>query len=235
MNKPLISLVGSLALLATAASSSQAAIFASEVGDAGESLATAQVIAAVGGDTAIGSISGNIGLVGDTAAVDDADLYGFLLTANVVFTATATSNSSAGGVIDTALSLFDSDGNGLIFNDDIASTNTLSSISFTPTVSGLYYLGISNYSYFAQDVSNQFIFPDTSAFPGEDPTGVYAPNPAVGTLAGWRNGDAGFIGSYGTYTINLTEATAVVPEPSTTAGLLAIGFFGLHSRRRKKA
>jgi PEP-CTERM motif len=96
-------------------------------------------------------------------------------------------------------------------------------------------LGISNYSYFAHDASNQFIFPDTSAFLGEDPTGVYAPNPVVGTLAGWRNGDAGFIGSYGTYTINLTGATAAVPEPSTTAGLLAIGFFGLHSRRRKKA
>jgi hypothetical protein len=158
-----------------------------------------------------------------------------VLTANVTFTATVTSNTSAGGVFDTALSLFSSSGSGLVFNDDISFANALSSISFTPTSSGIYYLGISNYSYFAKDSSNQFIFPDTSAFPGVNPAGVYGPNAGAGSLASWGNGSAGFVGDFGTYTINLGGATAV-PEPSTTAGLLAsVALMGLGIVRGKKA
>jgi hypothetical protein len=235
MHKQLLGLAGSLVLSTAIATPTQAAIFASEVGDAGQSLATAQVITATGADTALASISGRIGPTSGVSPVDDADLYKFVLTANVAFNATVTSNTSAGGVFDTALSLFDGNGNGVFFNDDASGTNSLSAISFIPTASGVYYLGISNYSYFAKDASNKFIFPDTSAFPGANPTGLYGPVAGAGALASWGNGASGFVGDFGTYTINLTGATAAVPEPSTAAGLLAVALMGLGARRRKKA
>lgn len=203
-------------------------------GDAGESLATAQVIGPVGADTSINAISGRIGSASATAAVDDADLYGIFLTSNTTFTATVTAPSPfSGGVFDTALSLFNSSGNGLIFNDDTSGTNTLSTISFTPTQDGVYYLGISNYSYFAKDAANKFIFPDTTAIPGPDPTGLYSSNSNAGPLASWGNGAIGFVGDLGTYTINLTGATAV-PEPATGGIFLGFALLGIRTFRRSR-
>jgi hypothetical protein len=236
MQKQLVSLAGVLALLGALSSPAQAFTYAEATGDSGETLATAQSILPAGADTAISAVTGNIGSAGGTSGVDDADLYGIFLTANVQFTATVTSvGFSNGGVADTTLSIFGADGTGIFFNDDIAPLNSLSTLTFTPTQSGFYYVGISNYGYFAKDASNLLIFPDTTSLTGPDPTGQYGPNSGVGSLSSWGAGSLGPQGDKGTYTINLTGATAV-PEPATGCFFAGFALLGLRNpSRRKKA
>lgn len=97
-----------------------------EVGDAGQTLATTQMVS--GGTTAI---------VGSLGSGDGADVYKFDWNGGTFQASTSTN-------FDPMLFVFDSNGMKLAFNDDSFSLESFVSISLTP---GTYLLGIDNYSY----------------------------------------------------------------------------------------
>ncbi len=198
------------ALLLAGAEASGAAF--TESGDAGSSIATAQLTATTGPVT-LDSISGTIG------TTSDRDLYQIYITGDGTFSATTV--GLPGTIFDTQLFLFDYKGAGVVANDDDpsgeGSSRARSTITGSSLAAGLYYLLI--------DVSGSYptspsglIFPnyitDASAeFDMVGPTG-----PGGGLLL---TGYSGTGAETGTYTIALTGAVAA-PEPGTLA-LMLIG------------
>ena len=133
------------------AGQAQAVTFA-EISDAGDNLNTAQVIQS--GAFSLDSISGNL-------FENDADLFQIFLTGNQTFSAT-TRNAQTEQipiddllgiptelVADPQLFLFDSAGRGVYANDDSFGSlqPTLSSLGFSPSEAGIYYLAISSSGY----------------------------------------------------------------------------------------
>lgn len=185
----------------------QAATF-TEMGDAGETLETAQ---ASQGSGPLDSIFGALSTV-----TPDADLFRIFLTGGQAFSA-----STVGGAeFDTQLFLFNKKGMGIYGNDNAShvlgeNQSTLSS-DFSPTKSGFYYLAVSGFDYDPVDSEGEEIFPDP-AFPFNQ---VFGP-----TGPGGESHLSGFNGTRlngGSYAIALTGAKAV-PEPSSTLGILAFG------------
>ncbi len=219
-----------MSVLMTALYPIQAQAFTfTEVDDAGESLSTAQVIPS--GPSLLKSISGTL-----SGFDDPADLFQIFLTAGKSFFA-----STVGGAdFDTRLFLFDADGFGVYFNDDSSGTlqSTLPANSpFTPTQSGIYYLGISGFDYNPVNAAGERIFPSLADFPVDVPaenifTGVFGPTGPGGNapLAGF---DGAILNSGGSYTITLTEAESV-PEPSSILALLFVGASGAALRLRNQ-
>ena len=111
------------------------AMAADEVGDAGETLATAQV---VGNVTIINGTLANLG----TAPIDDIDLYQIFLSSPTTTTVTVTSNLTADN--DSQLFLFDSAGVFLVVDDDSGPglLPQLDPEDFAGLLAGTYYLGI---------------------------------------------------------------------------------------------
>ena len=105
-------------------SGAASALTFTEVGDTGQLIGTAQNVGP-GVDTITGYINGA------------ADLFAINL-AGGNFSAT-----TAGSEFDTALFLFDSDGYGLIFNEDISDKIWQSEIDIT-LEAGLYYIGVAS-------------------------------------------------------------------------------------------
>lgn len=103
-----------------------------ESGDAGQTLANAQVIPAGSGQ--LGSINGSI------SEVNDVDLYQINVTDGAAFTATTV----GGANFDTQLFLFDASGNVIAQNDD--SNGLQSTLSNTSIAPGTYFLGISSFN-----------------------------------------------------------------------------------------
>lgn len=200
-----------------------------EAGDAGESLSTAQVIS---GSSPLESITGTL-----SGFNDPADLFQLFLTGGKTFSATTVGNAS----FDTRLFLFDGKGFGVYFNDD-ASTSTFQSTlpannSFTPTLSGIYYLAIAGFDYGALNANGDRIFPGINDFSIDVPessifTGVFGPSGSGGALP-LDTLDGQILNEGGGYTIALTGAEAV-PEPISTVGLLIAGASGAVLRMRKK-
>lgn len=208
-------LAGSVALVFSVQSVAAAATF-SESGDAGQTLGTAAQV----------SIADPTQIVGAVVAPDDADLFALSLTGGVSFTATSSSVGFAGGGIeDTQLFLFDAAGNGVRYNDDIDTTTFLSQIAFTPTASGLYYLGIAGVGFNPQDGAGNFIY-QSDPF---NPTALVGVSSA-GPLASWDFVPFS-VNDSGTYTISLAGAQPV-PEPASTLGLALVAGLGYLSRRR---
>lgn len=206
----------------------------SEVGDAGSTIAGAQLIN--DGTTAdpVTSITGSIGGSGD------ADVYGIFISNPAAFSATTV--GTAGSLGDTQLFLFNSAGLGVVTNDDAAAGGLRSDIPAANgfvTTPGLYYLAISTFNNDPLSASG-FIFPNS--FSGVNgPTGPGGGSP----LTGFDGSSTGT----GTYTINLTGAFHVtpagpgpdpvpgVPEPT---GMALFGFATVAAgyvawRRRKRA
>lgn len=193
-----------------------------EVGDAGQSLATANQI----------TVPSPSIIFGNVATATDADLFAIQLTAGVAFSATTVSFGGAAGLSDTQLFLFAASdgGHGIRYNDDIDIINFYSAVNFTPGSTGRYYLGISAVDFNPRDAQGRFIYmrdPDyPDAAPGASP---------FGPLASWAAVAGGFSDFYGDYQINLVGA-APVPEPSTVV-FLALGlaglFVGRHALGRK--
>jgi hypothetical protein len=206
---------GAVALALALPTTAGAAIF-NEIGDAGQSLVTANLVT-VADPTRID------GRIGDAT---DADLFALSLTAGVAFTAT-TSPETSDGIFDTQLFLFDAAGNGIRYNDDIDVTDFFSTLSFAPTVSGVYYLGISGVGLNPKNATGDFIYVrdpfDATAQPGPS---------SGGPLASWGTDGSG-LSDFGSYRIQLTGA-APVPEPES-AVMLAVGLLGLLVSRRLKA
>jgi len=204
-----------------------AATIYGEVGDAGDLLLNAQVVApgAIPLDHILGSLSGTN---------DNADMFSILLAGGKTFSATTTLSLTA-NFFDTELFLFDSTGRGVYANDDDLNSppqSTLpANISFTPNVSGIYYLVIAGSAYLPTNASG-FIFPVSGGFLDQSggvqgtvgPTGPGGASP----LTAWSS----ISSERGAYDIALTGVLTSVPEPST--GLLigaGIGTLGVLRRR----
>ncbi|MFB2892112.1 DVUA0089 family protein [Aerosakkonemataceae cyanobacterium BLCC-F50] len=181
--------------------SAQAATFR-ESGDAGQTLDTAQ------------NVGGGITQILGNYQNSNADLFSFLWNGGA-FSATASAS------FDTQLFLFNSEGRGVIANDDDISIGGGSRIATTLS-QGLYYLGISGYN-------NDPVSRGGSIFT-DNWSGVQTPTGSGGAspLSGWTGG-----GSNGSYQINISE-TASVPEPASTLGLLVLGSLGAGSMLKRK-
>ncbi len=145
------------AILALSAGSLHAQVY-TEIGDAGQTLATAQATGTSSGLVLI-TITGNI------SGANDADMFLFTITSPMTFSASTVNGST---LIDTALFLFRSDGTGVYTNDD-ANGTTLQSVlpagtNFTMSLSpGIYFLGISLSGNEPINSNSQILF---AGFPG---------------------------------------------------------------------
>ncbi|WP_218079391.1 PEP-CTERM sorting domain-containing protein [Anthocerotibacter panamensis] len=196
----------------------QAAAF-TEIGDAGESISTATITSAASTSVPLTNIFGSL------ASASDADLFLINVTDISAFSATTVNSDTS---VDTQLFLFSSTGQAIYFNDDdpggLSLQSTLPAGSLLgPTSTGLYYLGIAPLGYDPIDFASQLLFVLGA------PTDVLGPATS-NTLSSFF---PSFLGSGGTYTINLTGATAAVPEPASVMGFLALGAaFGCKKRTK---
>ena len=162
---------------------------ASESGDAADNTGTTASVSV--GDTFDGTIGSS----------SDRDWVAVTLEAgqSYVFSVWGTGGASA-GVDDTILVLHDSAGNQLAINDDAATGNLFSLISYSATTSGTYYLDVAGYggeqgSYRLQAATNVYTVDQVASFLAD----FYFSSPARihhGVSPG------------GTITVNLTALTA---------------------------
>lgn len=184
-----------------------------ELGDAGDVLAAANQVLVASPSIIYGNIS----------APMDADVFALRLTGGVAFSATTVAFGGAAGVGDTQLFLFDSTGHGIRYNDDIDVIDFYSSLSFTPTTTGTYYLGISAIDFNPRDAQGSFIYVRDPFNPTATPgASIFGP------VASWAA--AGGFTDFGEYRINLVGA-APVPEPGSIV-LMMLGLAGLLAGRR---
>ncbi len=213
MKKNVLAFTFSLLIL-TAANPARSATFSEQPGD-NERIPSAQNLGTLAGDN---TINGNL-----TAIPFDADLFAFSLQAGSRLTASVNDFT-----FDTQLFLFNASGFGLTGNDNTSPTFLNPSFSFTASVDGIYYLGITGTNYDPIDSAGNFIF-------GDNTTGNFLITSAE-SLAGWAKRDPfDFDPVSGNYTINLsiTPLTAV-PEPSACFGLIAwAGYMAQVARKRK--
>lgn len=209
--------------------SSVSAVTYTEVGDAGQSLGTAQSTGP--GNLALTQIFGSL------LSATDVDIFAINITDFTAFSA-STVNALTGN-LDTSLFLFTSAGLPVYANDDAPGGGSVGSTlpagnAFGPQSTGLYYLAISLSGSDAVNFANQLLFMSLSS------TSVRGPNPSAnGALSSW---DSSLANGSGTtfpagYQIDLTGAsTAVVPEPSALALLLAgsLGLLFVGCKRRRR-
>lgn len=164
-----------------------------ESGDAGDLPETAQ---ATGSNT-----SAELSAIRGTLGANDVDMYVVYINDPAAFSATTVNN---GTTFDTQLWLFDSQGKGIAFNDDVSGDPSSrsridnSSGLLTNLSAGIYYIAVSRYNRDAIGCNDQLLW-QNSPF-----TGVRAPNgpDANSRVAGWVNTTA----TSGNYEITLTGA-----------------------------
>ncbi|MDO4575003.1 MAG: fibronectin type III domain-containing protein [Planctomycetia bacterium] len=114
------------------------AIYAMGAGtDIGDTISTAELVSLSNNSYAKTDEIGN-GIYG----TKDVDMYKVYMLTDNTYTFT-TSLPTGGTSVDTYIRLFDSNGTQLDYNDD--GNGTYSQLSYTPTSSGYYYLGVSSY------------------------------------------------------------------------------------------
>ena len=200
-----------------------------EVGDAGDLPATAQIPT---GSGALTSISGSI----PSTSATDADMYRLHISMPSTFSATTVGTNGAIGLQlqNSQLFLFNAAGLGVYGRDDNPSTfrTTLPAGSLLgPQIPGDYFLAISG---FARDP----VSPGGLIFPSSPNTTLFGPTGPGGALPvnGWTGLEAA-TASRGNYRIDLTGAefvsvSTLVPEPGTLL-LFAAGLFGILALRRR--
>ena len=195
-----------MGVLLAAAGAANAQVW-SEVGDAGELAASAQVVAGSG------PLSFILGSLGES----DVDMYKIRIDDPSLFLAQHTSIFN----FDSQMWLFNLDGTGVAFNDD---TNGLrSQISAPAVAAGDYLLAISGFDRDAVDSNGNALWLDNPFDNQRAPDGPGAANP----VASW----SGTGGNRGDYEIAVRGAS-FVPAP----GALALAGIGgaLVGRRRRK-
>src|SRR5262249_26899216 len=188
--------------LASAAEATAASVTWAEIGDAGQTLATAQLVT--------GSPSDNLTtLSGDISSGSDHDLFLIRITNGATFSATTV--GQPGTLDDTQLFLFNSAGIGVYANDDDA--NALGANSFRSTLPaggapttitpGLYYLLIGASLSYPTSVGG-LIFPNftLTSVPQVDATAVVGPIGPGGASPLSRY--TGIANTFGTHPITLT-------------------------------
>lgn len=208
--KKLLSIISFGAMTAFASQSMASVMY--EVGDAGETLGTAQAVA--GGTSQIqGSVSG------------DADLFSFFWGGGSFYV------NTVGSTFDSQLFLFDSTGAGVWGNDDGIAFAGPAYISDANLAAGQYYLGVSGYNYDPYSASG-LIF---DSYP-YDP--VYGPNNTA-PLSYWSGGSGS--GSYSINFQQITSSGDPVGDPTPTGvpaplggGLLALGLMAMGTLRARK-
>ncbi len=164
-----------------------------EQGDAGDLPETAQ---ATGTDT-----STQLAAIRGTLGASDVDMYVIYIADPANFVATTVNNNTN---FDTQLWLFDSEGKGVAFNDDVGgdtpgrSRIDNSSELLTNRSAGIYYVAISRYDRDAIGCGDRLMWLNTPF------TGVRAPNgpDAATRVAGWLNTTS----AAGNYEITFTNA-----------------------------
>lgn len=199
--------------------SASAAFTWAEVGDAGDTLLTANDIVGPTGDN-LTNITGTI------SSSTDFDLFRFSITDTTVFSATTV--GTGGTLSDTQLFLFNANGFGVAANDDsvgLRSTLPVGNALYATLLPGDYFLAIAGYDRDPVSIAGE-IFPDTPFSGVNGPTGPGGAFPI--------SGSAGATGT-GTYNIALTAAsTASTPAPAAVwMGLAGMGVVGMLRRRFK--
>lgn len=177
-----------------------------EVGDAGHTPATAQIA------TGLGSLLLINGFLDDAL---DVDMYAIIIDGGGTFSASTTGLSD----VDTRLFLFDSEGRGVYGNDDrdvftLQSTLPAQSI-LTPAAGGQYYLVVTSYDIRPFGVNGP-IFSDSVV-----PDDIVGPKDANAIVLGYSGS-----GELGAYSISLTGAQLMVPEPKSEL-LFIVGCAGI--------
>lgn len=182
-----------------------------EAGDAGQLPGTAQ---SVTGSGLLSMITGELGTT-------DADMFAVFISGAF----TATTVDTPGSLADTQLFLFDSDGYGVLGNDD-ANSGTLRSTLSGSLDPGIYYLAISAFN---RDPFNAhgLIFPDLPR------TDLHGPDGSGGAfpVTSWSDSPR----PSGTYQINLSGVSVVPLPPAALAGLSGLaGVLALGALRRRR-
>ena len=171
--------------------------------DAGESLSTAQNL--------INQNSQVNGITGSLDNDNDVDIYQITLPGNQTFSAT-TVNSSTN--VDTRLFLFDANGQGIYFNDDVDSETVKSTLPaehpLTPQKAGNYYLAITSYA-------NEPLSKDGTIFGSGSFTDILGATGNGGSqpLSSWNNDGR----NSGAYFVSITDS-------STTPAVISGGTGG---------
>jgi hypothetical protein len=223
--RPFCVLLGTLAL---ATATLEAQVY-TELGDAGQTLGTAQNTGATGGQT-LNTIFGTI------SAPGDADLFRITLNAPTTFSATTTFGGTT--TLDTALFLFNNLGQAIYTNDDVSGSSLQSTLpngtSFTMSLAaGTYYIAISLSGNEPINLNGQLLF---AAYIGGNSSSIRGAAAGVNpsTLSGF-NGATSFAET-GAYRIDFTGTSTAIPEPSTTAFcFVAAGAAAVVARRRRNS
>jgi hypothetical protein len=189
-----------------------------EVGDAGQTQATAQI-------TAAGSMPALTSIGGSFSSQFDVDLFVVRISNPAAFSATTVGT----GLKDTQLFLFTMSGKPVYMNDDDANlsataddflSSTLPAGSANgPMAAGLYLLGISLSGNDPVNAVNNFLFAGGLSTDVRGPASGLSPT-ELADFSGATKFD-----EQGAYTITLTGADAAIPEPAT--GALVVLAFGL--------
>lgn len=217
---------------------------ASTDGDAGETLASANI---TNGSGALTTITGTLAAIQrpqpdlSTLRSLDADIYAINITLPTQFTATTNTG-------DTVLALFDWQGRGVAFNDNRTDSTTAlqSRLAGIPGLTeGTYYLAISRNAGNASsrnfsrplDALGNLIFPGPAQFTDDSAANLAARRADVGptdpnaTLASWEMVSSLALPFNSNYSIALTGTSYTVPAPGAGA-LLGLAALGLGRRRR---